>query len=238
MKWLDLFSGIGMYARGLEQAGHEVIGFCENDTWARKILKKHWPTKPISSSIELLNKALMELLQDSHVRISAQQAMPILTAPVLPEQAQDSSGAWLTPFAWFDPDSLCWRTWQLCFDPTGSEIWEEYSEPWPPAGMMRNGIALAREPLAHPTIAPEHTFLRTLGASDGAGSSRERFNGNPNTMIGRMSDTLRTSLTCPPCTHPNFAEAMLGLPKDYTALEMETRPASSVNLQGDLNENA
>jgi len=26
MKWLDLFSGIGMYALGLEQAGHEVIG--------------------------------------------------------------------------------------------------------------------------------------------------------------------------------------------------------------------
>jgi hypothetical protein len=33
------------------------------------------------------------------------------------------------------------------------------------------------------------------------------------------------SLTDAPVTHPNFAEAMFGLPKDYTALETETRPA-------------
>lgn len=69
MKWLDLFSGIGMYALGLEQAGHEVIGFCEKDIWARKILKKHWPMKPSSSCIKLLNRALMPLLAGSRARM-------------------------------------------------------------------------------------------------------------------------------------------------------------------------
>ncbi len=33
MRVLDLFSGIGMYAVGAEQAGHNVIGFCEKDLW-------------------------------------------------------------------------------------------------------------------------------------------------------------------------------------------------------------
>ena len=98
----------------------------------------------------------------------------------------------------------------------GNVIHALYLEPWPPAGVMRNGIAWEREPLAHPTIAPEHTFLPTLGASDGAGSSRSRYQGSPNTMRGRMSDGLRISPNDPPCTHPNFAEAMQGLPKDFT----------------------
>ena len=72
MKWLDLFSGIGMYALGLEQAGHEVIGFCEVDKFCHKILKKHWPTKPISWSIQSLNVALMGLSAASHARTSAE----------------------------------------------------------------------------------------------------------------------------------------------------------------------
>lgn len=68
MRWLDTFSGVGMYALGLEQAGHEVIGFCENDTWAHQILKKHWPMKPISWSIQSLREALEGLLEVSPVK--------------------------------------------------------------------------------------------------------------------------------------------------------------------------
>lgn len=227
MKWLDLFSGIGAYALGLEQAGHEVIGFCENDPWARKILKKHWPTKPISWCVKSLHKSLMELSVDSPVRILVQPPMHIHPPQVLMENAVDCSGRRLIPIAWWEQNTSSWRTWQRCFTKTGEMIWEEYLDAWPPSGMMRNGIAWAREPLAHPTIAPEHTFLPTLGASDGAGSSRTRYKGSPNTMRGRMSDALRTSLKCPLVTHPNFAEAMLALPKDYTELETATRHALS-----------
>ncbi|MCT0056496.1 DNA cytosine methyltransferase [Lactococcus lactis subsp. lactis] len=36
MKFLDLFAGIGGFRLGLEQAGHECIGFCEIDKFARK----------------------------------------------------------------------------------------------------------------------------------------------------------------------------------------------------------
>lgn len=39
MKFLDLFAGIGGFRLGMEQAGHECIGFCEIDKFARKSYK-------------------------------------------------------------------------------------------------------------------------------------------------------------------------------------------------------
>lgn len=39
MKFLDLFAGIGGFRLGLEQAGHECVGFCEIDKFARKSYK-------------------------------------------------------------------------------------------------------------------------------------------------------------------------------------------------------
>lgn len=39
MKFLDLFAGIGGFRLGLESAGHECVGFCENDKFARKSYK-------------------------------------------------------------------------------------------------------------------------------------------------------------------------------------------------------
>lgn len=39
MKFLDLFAGIGGFRLGMEQAGHECIGFCEIDKYARASYK-------------------------------------------------------------------------------------------------------------------------------------------------------------------------------------------------------
>lgn len=39
MKFLDLFSGIGGFRLGLEQHGHECVGFCETDKYARQSYK-------------------------------------------------------------------------------------------------------------------------------------------------------------------------------------------------------
>lgn len=228
MKWLDLFSGGGMYALGLEQAGHEVIGFCEVDKFCHKILKKHWPMKPISWSIELLNKALMELSVDSRVRtfpLPANKKECSATPPEKPQPVLGSFGQWLKPFAWLDQDTGSWRTWQHCL----LDNWAMFSGQWPPSGMMRNGIAWEREPLAHPIIAPEHTFLPTIPAGEGKGSSRKRYVGSQSFRGAKMSEGLRTCQSDQIYTHPNFAEAAMGLPKDYTLLEMETPPASSEN---------
>lgn len=227
MRWLDLFSGIGAYALGLQQAGHEVIGFCENDPWARKILKKHYPTKPISWCVKSLRVA-MESLVDSHARTLASQetakgynSMP----PEKPQPAQDSSGIWCESFAWFDLDSGSWRTWQSCL----MDTWEVYSKPWPPAGMMRNGIAWQRPPLAHPTIAEEYTFLPTITCSEGNGTSRNRFVGSPTFFGSMVSEIFRTSETCPTQLNPLLAEELVGLERGYTALETATHHVSLEN---------
>ncbi|MDE2099154.1 MAG: DNA cytosine methyltransferase [Patescibacteria group bacterium] len=229
MRWLDLFSGIGMYATGLEQAGHEIIGFCENDSWARKILKKHWPTKPISWSIELLNKALMASLGDSHAKTSAQPMsnQTELKEPDLPANVQDSSGRWLEPFAWYDHGTGSWRTWQRCFNEKGQMTWAKFLGPWHPAGMIANGIAWRRQPLAHPTIVPEHSFLPTILASESDGCSRKRFQGSPYSQNTRTAEAFRTSFDCPKYLNPSLAEELMGLPIGYTELETETLLASS-----------
>jgi len=232
MRWLDLFSGGGMYALGLEQAGHEVIGFCEVDKFCHKILKKHWPMKPISWDILLLNKVLTELLGDSHAKTLACQERKKGyngTPPEMPQPDLDSSGRWLKPFAWYDLNSGSWRTWQRSLIDT----WEIYSQPWPAAGMMSNGIAWQRQPLAHPTIAEGFTCLPTPLAQEGAGCSRKRFKGSQSFRGTRTAEGLRMSYECPEYLNPSFAEVIMGLPKDYTLLEMEILPALSENLQKD-----
>lgn len=51
MKVLDLFSGIGGFALGLEAAGFEAVAFCEIDPYAQKVLKKKWPGVPIYEDV-------------------------------------------------------------------------------------------------------------------------------------------------------------------------------------------
>lgn len=60
----------------------------------------------------------------------------------------DTSGlSWRTPFAFYDPDSSCWRTSQGTFL-SGSD---EFSETWPPSGMTRGGCAYELPMWEHPT---------------------------------------------------------------------------------------
>jgi hypothetical protein len=82
--------------------------------------------------------------------------------PDLPEPVRDSGGKWFEPFAWFDRASQSWRTWQRCL--IGE--WEPFSETWPRSGMMRNGIAYRRQPLAPLTAETESGLLPTPEASN------------------------------------------------------------------------
>lgn len=45
MKFLDLFAGIGGFRLGLESQGHECLGFCEIDKFARKSYKAIFETE-------------------------------------------------------------------------------------------------------------------------------------------------------------------------------------------------
>ena len=149
------------------------------------------------------------------------------TPPEMPQPVLDCSGRWCRPFAWLDQNTGSWKTWQRCL--IGE--WELFSGPWPAAGMMRNGIAYQRPPLAHPTIAPEHTFLPTCAANEGKGSCRGRYRGSQSFRGSKMSEGLRTCETDPMYLAPSFAEVVFGLPSGYTELETGTPLASSEKSQ-------
>ncbi len=54
MRVLDLFSGIGAYALGVERAGMKVVAFCESEEFPRRVLRKHWPEVPIYEDVRTL----------------------------------------------------------------------------------------------------------------------------------------------------------------------------------------
>lgn len=51
MKVASFFSGIGGFDLGLERAGMEVVFQCEKDTFAQKVLRKHWPNVILKEDI-------------------------------------------------------------------------------------------------------------------------------------------------------------------------------------------
>ena len=52
---LDLFSGIGGFSLGLERAGpFRTVAFCEQDAYAQRVLRKHWPDTPIYDDVRTI----------------------------------------------------------------------------------------------------------------------------------------------------------------------------------------
>ena len=57
LRVLDLFSGIGGMALGLERAGHRIVAFCESAPFPRCILARHWPEVPIIPDVRSIAAA-------------------------------------------------------------------------------------------------------------------------------------------------------------------------------------
>lgn len=55
MNNLDLFSGIGGFALGMEKAGFKTAAFCEIEPYCQKVLAKHWPEVPIYDDVKELS---------------------------------------------------------------------------------------------------------------------------------------------------------------------------------------
>lgn len=217
MKWLDLFSGIGAYALGLEQAGHEVIGFCENDVWARKILKKHWPTKPISWCVKSLVRSLLVSSAAGRAKILATRE----SAPDWKESALDFGGIYLEPFAWYNQKSSSWKTWQRCLE--GG--WAEYKETWPVSGMTRNGIAYQLPILDWHIRDIGASLWPTPQAKDGQGYYITSYeSAKVRQQRGRQLHWIHHALLIQGAegkhtANPRFSEEMMGLPIGWTDLE-------------------
>lgn len=60
MRVLDLFSGIGGFSLGLEQAGMETVAFCEIDPFCQRVLRQHWPHVPIYDDVKILTKEKLD----------------------------------------------------------------------------------------------------------------------------------------------------------------------------------
>ena len=186
--------------------------------------------EPYSENTGLMSRSTqtLETLQESDSNqmdfldlMSSPQVFPAKTYPLLePEKGLTESAVAFgqrSPdlLATYDHDGYCWKTLQHCLD--GG--WAELSETWPQSGMTVNGKLYRHRPSAHLTGDSVSSLLPTIGASEYKGSASSRYSGSKNFRGAKMSEGLRTSQTDAPCTHPNFAEAAMGYPKDYTLLE-------------------
>lgn len=60
MNVLDLFSGIGGLALGLERAGMRTAAFCEFASYPRSVLRRHWPDVPCYDDVRTLSAARLQ----------------------------------------------------------------------------------------------------------------------------------------------------------------------------------
>ncbi len=65
---LDLFSGIGGFALGLESVGFTTVGFCEIEPFPRAVLAKHWPHVPIHDDVRTLSAESVSWLRAEAAR--------------------------------------------------------------------------------------------------------------------------------------------------------------------------
>ncbi len=90
--------------------------------------------------------------------------------PGLPKTTRGGSGPSSSEsFAWFDPDTLSWKTSQGSLLPE----WETYSETWPRAGMTRNGKAFQLLLLALRTYGGGSSLSVTTPHGLGGGGKTE-----------------------------------------------------------------
>jgi hypothetical protein len=138
-------------------------------------------------------------LKISQMPISSAVDSPVRTfltlesAPAFPVLVRDSTGNWCEPFAWFDRGTQSWRTWQLCLEMG----WALFSETWPRAGLMLNGIAFQRKPSAPLTRETASGSLPTPRARmTGMVTERRAQDKNPNlevVLARRLLPTPRAS---------------------------------------------
>jgi DNA-cytosine methyltransferase len=205
---LDLFSGIGGFSLGLERTGHfETVAFCENNRDRWPILKKHWPQVPIIEDVKRIPHGL---------------TVDLVTAGF---PCQDISfagkGAGIAGLR----SRLFWRVIRaLSLVGWPSVLLENV------AALLNRGMGDVLGALAQvgydaewnciPASALGAPHIRDrvfIGANHrGKGSSQKRYKGSPDFRGAKMSEGLRTCLSDPIYTHPNFAEAVMGFPKDWT----------------------
>ena len=142
--------------------------------------------------------------------------------PDLPGNVVGCSGISYEPFAWWDGQNSCWRTWQRCL----IEGWARYSDHWPRSGMTRSGIAYRLPTLAPGTNGTEFGYLPTpTKSADSKGSPKGRFLGS-GTCYSNLREVLRDGPDDPIFPNPEFVEEMMGYPMFHTDLHRSETQSS------------
>lgn len=225
----SLFAGIGGFDLAAERAGFTVKWQVEIDPFCRRVLEKHWPHVRRYEDVRCLN-GWSESMSSAEV-FPARTSVSLAMAPGLPESVQGSGGQWFIPFAWFDPTTRSWRTWQLCF----LAGWAMFSETWPKSGMTRNGIAY-RPAEEWDTSEREFSLWPTLCARDyrsGAAPTRTALmrrvssRGNDLPAFLRLLIPDKSGLI-----DPSWAEEYMGFPAEWTALDRSATASSRKSRSG------
>src|SRR5262249_16380198 len=109
---------------------------------AEKFLRNTGPTSRDMATFarSRIFRMSMSSVEDSHVKTLATPESEKAST----ESVADCGRRWPGSLAWYDPATSSWRTYPRCLDGE----WAEYSETWPRAATMRNGIVFPQVPLA------------------------------------------------------------------------------------------
>jgi len=154
----------------------------------------------------------------------ASQADSLAKTSATPEADEDyleiaaASGMNLrASFAWWDRDTCSWKTSQQSF----LEDSMQFSEPWPIAGTMRNGLVSPRAQWVHHTCDEGCSLWPTPTASmDGRGfgiplyaNNRGRYRESTVQRVRELVGQHGWKI------HPNFTEALMGFPLEWSAID-------------------
>ena len=152
--------------------------------------------------------------------------------------AQGSGVNTSEPFAHFDHDSSSWRTSQVSLL---TSTWDVFSETWPRAGTMRNGIASQQVPLAPLTGEIGSGLLPTPRATEHKGghsskggpslgmmathnlwptpTARDHKDTGANVNWAKVKAKCRLAGAAGGSLNPTWVEWLMGYPQNWTSLE-------------------
>jgi hypothetical protein len=130
-------------------------------------------------------------------------------------------------FAKFDPDSLSWRTSQLCLE--GGL--ESYSEDWPRSGTMRNGTCYPLPLSAQIMRESACSSLPTPTATDSKRWPVSQYYAHKPMTVGSadsLPQFVARSCGADRCRlNPAYVEALMGFPEGWTddRLSVDSKPS-------------